>query len=234
MRYRETIGIIGGMGSYATLDFFRRILDVFPAEKEWDRPRVIIDNRCTVPSRVRAIIYEEERAIVIDELVKATRDLISCGAEYLVFACNTSHVFVDEVFRRVPEAKEKTIHIIEILAENMHKRKIDQAYLLASEGTIQSGIYTTYFNKYGIGLSFPMSEEYAEIRRYIEIVKQNKVDSETKEQFWKYCNSISCENIILGCTELPVLASAENSKTTGKVLWDPLEAAISEIKKRIK
>ena len=39
MKYTETIGIVGGMGSYATLDFFRRILDAFPAEKEWDRPR---------------------------------------------------------------------------------------------------------------------------------------------------------------------------------------------------
>ena len=44
MKYTETIGIVGGMGSYATLDFFRRILDAFPAEKEWDRPRIVIDN----------------------------------------------------------------------------------------------------------------------------------------------------------------------------------------------
>lgn len=49
MRYSETIGIVGGMGSYATLDFFRRILDASPAEKEWDRPRAVIDNHCTMP-----------------------------------------------------------------------------------------------------------------------------------------------------------------------------------------
>ena len=38
------IGIIGGMGSYATIDFFRRLVDAFPAEKEWERPRIIVDN----------------------------------------------------------------------------------------------------------------------------------------------------------------------------------------------
>ena len=50
--YRDVIGILGGMGSYATLHFFEAILNAFPAEKEWDRPRVLIDNRCTMPSRV--------------------------------------------------------------------------------------------------------------------------------------------------------------------------------------
>lgn len=53
------IGIIGGMGSYATIDFFRRLVDAFPAEKEWERPRIIVDNYCTMPSRVRAILYNE-------------------------------------------------------------------------------------------------------------------------------------------------------------------------------
>ena len=60
MKEKEmVVGILGGMGSYATVDFFRRLIEAFPAEKEWDRPRVIIDNNCTMPSRVRAILYHE-------------------------------------------------------------------------------------------------------------------------------------------------------------------------------
>ena len=45
------IGVLGGMGTYATIHLFREYADLFPAEKEWDRPRIIIDNRCTMPSR---------------------------------------------------------------------------------------------------------------------------------------------------------------------------------------
>ena len=71
MRYAETIGIIGGMGSYATQDFFRRLLDAFPSEKEWDRPRIVIDNRCTMPSRVRAILYGEQPEKIVEELTNA-------------------------------------------------------------------------------------------------------------------------------------------------------------------
>ena len=40
----NVIGIMGGFGSYATLNFFEQVLDSFPAEKEWERPRILIDN----------------------------------------------------------------------------------------------------------------------------------------------------------------------------------------------
>ena len=59
------IGVLGGMGTYATINLFKQYAKVFPAEKEWDRPRIIIDNRCTMPSRVRAFLYNEN----VDELI---------------------------------------------------------------------------------------------------------------------------------------------------------------------
>ena len=63
------VGILGGMGTYATVDFFKRLADSFPAEKEWERPRMIIDNHCTMPSRVRALLYREKRKELVDDLV---------------------------------------------------------------------------------------------------------------------------------------------------------------------
>ena len=53
------IGVLGGMGTYATINLFNQYAEMFPAEKEWERPRIIIDNRCTMPSRVRAYLYDE-------------------------------------------------------------------------------------------------------------------------------------------------------------------------------
>ena len=69
------IGVVGGMGSYATLHFFKRYLEVFSAVKEWDRPRMIIDNRCTMPSRVRAILYNEKFDQVVSELSESIINL---------------------------------------------------------------------------------------------------------------------------------------------------------------
>lgn len=233
MKYSETIGIVGGMGSYATLDFFRRVLDAFPAEKEWDRPRVVIDNRCTMPSRVRAILYREETAAVINELACAVRGLLGCGADHLIFACNTSHAFLRDVFRLVPEAEHKTVHIIDTLARRLHEAGIRSAYLIASEGTLQSNIYQQSFDRYGIQLSVPDPESWVQLREFIEIVKQGQVSPREQERFRQFCAGIPSEHIILGCTEFPVLLPA-GRLDGGKTLWDPLDSAIDHIKSIIR
>lgn len=228
MKYRETIGIVGGMGSYATLDLFRRLLDAFPAEKEWDRPRILIDNRCTMPSRVRAILYQEERPALISELAASAKGLINCGADILVFACNTSHVFLEDVFRLVPEAKSKTIHLIETLSKQMAAAGICDVRLLATEGTIESGIYQSFFEPRGITLSVPAPAEYAKIRQFIEGVKQNRVDENMRDAFKNFCDSQLSNHIVIGCTELPILATGYRGD---KILWDPLESVIQQIHK---
>ena len=63
------IGVLGGMGTYATIHLFQQYAEVFNAEKEWDRPRIIIDNRCTMPSRVRAFLYNEKENELVEEMV---------------------------------------------------------------------------------------------------------------------------------------------------------------------
>ena len=67
------IGVLGGMGTYATINMFKQYADIFAAEKEWDRPRIIIDNRCTMPSRVRAAIYNEN----VEQLVEQMSDSLA-------------------------------------------------------------------------------------------------------------------------------------------------------------
>lgn len=76
-----TLGIIGGMGSFATVDFFRRIVEAFPAEKEWERPHIIVDNFCTMPSRVRAILYNERREELVNDLSESTINMLRGGGK---------------------------------------------------------------------------------------------------------------------------------------------------------
>ena len=73
------IGVLGGMGTYATINLFKQYAGVSPAEKEWDRPRIIIDNRCTMPSRVRAFLYNENVDKLVDERAKSIRWFLNIG-----------------------------------------------------------------------------------------------------------------------------------------------------------
>ena len=137
------------------------------------------------------------------------------------------------MFLQVPEAEQKTVNMIDALANPPHSNKINAAYLLATEGTIQSEIYQNTFQKYGISVDFPTSTEWAQMRYFIEIVKQGRVTQDVKEYFRSFCTEIPYENIILGSTEFAVLLYA-NEIVEGKALWDPLDSVIDYIKSIIK
>ena len=58
-----TIGILGGMGPYATNFFFKRILDLTPVKMDKDHFHTIIDNNVKIPSRTRAVKYNEQSPV---------------------------------------------------------------------------------------------------------------------------------------------------------------------------
>ena len=95
------IGVLGGMGTYATINLFRQYAEVFPAEKEWERPRIVIDNRCTMPSRVRAFLYNENVEKLIDEMSDSMKHLVDSGCTKIILACNTSHLFLPKIYETV-------------------------------------------------------------------------------------------------------------------------------------
>lgn len=226
------IGVVGGMGSYATVDFFKRMVDAFPAEKEWKRPRIIIDNNCVMPSRVRAILYDENKEELIQELSTSVDNLIKMGATKVILACNTSHYFLQNIYDNVIESKERIINIIEVCAEDICSYGEKNAFLLATEGTILSGIYEKTFDIYGIQCDTPDESMFGMLRDFIEAVKQNHITENVMNEFVLYINNVENDNIILGCTELPIIYQTclANGFRFEKHIFDPLEATIKKIK----
>lgn len=223
------IGILGGMGSYATLNIFERILALFPAEKEWDRPRILIDNNCTMPSRVVAALYGTDREKLVREMSSSVKNLIQSGATHIFLACNTSHIFLDEVYQNVPEAKGKIYSIIECLAKDISDLGINESLaLIATEGTLETKIYQTVFVPYNITVIQPDKEKFALMRELIEAVKQNNLTHEHCQKFISLIKSFNLKNVILGCTEFPVLYSKFKAEidSTGIKIYDPLESTI--------
>lgn len=227
------IGVVGGMGTYATVDFFRRLADAFPSKKEWDRPRMIIDNYCTMPSRVRAILYNERRSELVEDLSNSVRNLIRSGANRLVLVCNTSHVFLPDIIQAVPESQSMFVNIIEELAKQISETEVRKVGLIASEGTIDSGIYSNIFKPYEIDVVTPDETQYVLLREFIESIKQNELDNETMEYFVDFMNSFGTDAVILGCTELPILYSAcvKSGLISNKIVFDPLQSAIDALKR---
>ncbi len=225
--YQDIIGVLGGMGSYATLHFFQELLDAFPAEKEWDRPRILIDNRCTMPSRVLAILDGTKRSQLVDELCDSVTSLLHAGATKIVLACNTSHCFLPDIYQAVPDARGRILSIIDACCLELadaHEKKVS---LIASEGTIQSGVFRQALEPYGISVTVPVAEQYLKQRELIEAVKQNKITDKVLYAFVQMIRSFSGDALILGCTEFPVLFSRlPEDALSGIRVYDPLKSAV--------
>lgn len=225
--YKDVIGVVGGMGSYATLHFFEELLKAFPSAKEWDRPRILIDNRCTMPSRVLAVLEGENYDQLVMELCDSVRSLINSGATKIILACNTSHCFLNDIYKNVPESRNMIVNIIDSCCKDISRFGEKKVALIASEGTIQSGVFTDKLNEFGIDVVVPKGEQYLTQRNLIEAVKQDMITDQTVNQFIDLIKTFSEDALILGCTEFPVLASKVPEEEFSHIrVYDPLLSAI--------
>lgn len=224
-----TVGLVGGMGSYATLDFFERYLKKFKADKEWERPRIVIDNRCTMPSRVRAILYNENWNTVVEEIDDSIGNLIKAGCDNIILACNTSHVFLPDVYKLHPEYEKYVIHIIQLCAKDIKKRGIDEVSLIATEGTILSGIYQSFFSKEAIKVNAAGEELFDKMRYFIEIVKTCNFSNAILDEFTNFVTQQANMPLVLGCTEFPVIYNKirERENVSALPIFDPLDSALN-------
>ncbi len=226
-----TIGILGGMGTYATIHIFKQYADVFKAEKEWDRPRILIDNRCTMPSRVRAFLYGEKTEQLVLEMIDSIKCLVKFGGIKIriILACNTSHIFLPVIYKQIPEAMNNIVNIITECINQINKDGIKRVYLLGSEGTIESRVYQEKLADSGIVCDVPEEKEYFLLRKCIEAVKQDEYSEEIEKIF---CDLMSRHNnYILGCTELPILYEKYKDKIEVNYVYDPILIVLKKLKR---
>ena len=225
------IGVLGGMGTYATINLFKQYAKIFPAEKEWERPRIIIDNRCTMPSRVRAFLYHEKSERLIDEMTDSIEGLLKMGGgktTRIILACNTSHLFLPQIFERFPEAERAVVSIIDSCVERIAADGVKRVYLLGTEGTLESQVYQTALAHSGILCDAPERKQYEMLRKCIESVKQDKYSEDVRESFIKLMSE-SDMPYILGCTELPILYEKYHKDICTKI-YDPLQITLEKLK----
>lgn len=197
----KTIGIVGGMGPLATCDLFRKIIDVTEAGRDQDHVRVAIDSNTEIADRTAAILHGG--ADPVPEMVKSARRLRDMGADVLIMPCNTAHYFYPQVSASVDVP---FLHMIRETADAVKKMGIRKVGLLATDGTIQSGVYKKVFEPAGISMLTPDPEGQKEVMGLIyDGVKAGNYRFDTAG-FLAAVDRLEkqgAEAMILGCTELP-------------------------------
>lgn len=210
-----TIGILGGMGSYATLYCFKKILDKTKAANESDYPHIIIDNNPKLPSRVRAILYDEKKDELLRGLVKGIQNLSWHGADKILIPCNTAHYFYEDICHALPELD--ILNMVQIAKDACKGYK--RIGVLASEGTIAAKIY-------GEDVIYPDESRWPVLRSIIEDVKRNEITNRTIDNLISEICRLDSDCVILACTEFSVIKDLFATGMANKPVIDSLETAI--------
>lgn len=210
VKKEKIIGILGGMGPYATIDIFKKIVDLTPAKKDWEHLRIIIDNNPKIPSRARCLLFNEKSPV--DEMVKTAKNLEKAGVDFIIIPCNTSHYFFSQVASKI---KTPIINMIDEVVKEvvLNYKNINKVGLLATEATCGVGIYQSAFAKKNITVLVLDDLGQKQTREIIESAKLNKITKDDKKKAKDLIDKLTdlgAQGVILGCTELPLVYKENN------------------------
>lgn len=204
----KIIGIIGGMGPLAAVDFEKKLLILAGGASDQDYPVIINYNNSRIPDRTHALL--DRGSNPVSELVATAKKLTNAGAEVLVMPCNTAHAFFEEVQSRIDAPMVNIIHAV----VNRIKTKypgVSQVGMLATTGTIKSGVYEKILKESGFEL-IHISEKEQETFVMEAIYGDRGIKAgftDGPHKLLEQASGILCEQgaevIIMGCTEIPLV-----------------------------
>ena len=196
----KTIGILGGMGPAATIEFFRRLVAATPAAVDHAHLRILIDNNPHVPDRTQAIfgLGPDPGPALAD----MARGLAASGADFLTMPCNTGHVFQAAIRDAV------SIPFIDMIQETAGVIAVKKAGLLATTGTVHAELYRKACDQRGIELVVPDDEDQELVMDIIRRVKAGGAGSSVRDHAAVVVARLAArgaEVVIAGCTEISLI-----------------------------
>lgn len=207
MSETKTVGVIGGLGPLATLDFFDRILKRTRALREQDHLRLIIDNNTKIPDR--NAFTRGEGPSPAPALAAAARGLETAGADFIVMACNTTHAYEAEIRAAITAP---FISIIEETARVVADLRPERAGVLAVDACLAANLYQDALKKSGVA---PVLLNADSQRTFMELVYRIKSGDtgdtvrRSMATLAKKLEAQGAEVIIAGCTEVPLVLTDE-------------------------
>ncbi len=199
------VGVIGGMGPEATIDFMSKVLEYTPAETDQDHVRMLVDQNPRTPSRQHALSGDGPSPGPI--MATAAAKLEAGGADFLVLPCNTAHAWQEEIVAAV------TIPFISIIDASVSQALAavgdDEAVgLLTTPGCFAAGLYQRAMSERGRELVLQTRDELDEAMRCIDRIKAGDKSEEIAGALQELAGQLvgrGARAIIAACTELPLL-----------------------------
>jgi aspartate racemase len=216
------IGILGGMGTQAGLDFCSKLAKLNRGKSDQNYPVFLLYNKSNIPDRKQNL---KKYSKVLKSLIIGCKFLEKNKCKFISIPCNTAHYWYEDLKKTI---KIPILNMPKIVYENASKncKKGSRIGLLATETTIKTGIYNKYFKK-KYDLIFPFKRLQTEsVNKSIKLVKMGKTKDAEKaiKPAVNFLIKRKCKKIILGCTELPIAIFAYKSfkkAKVSKIFMDP-------------
>ena len=202
------IGILGGMGPLATLDFFSKVLAATPASEDADHVPLLIQSDPRIPSRPAAIVGNGVPPL--PELIVARDRLVAAGSKALAMPCNTAHFWFSDLVEACPVP---FISIVDACTSELSSmlRTGGTVGLIATRATLTGKIFDAPIRKAGYHLQSPDDESMSQlVLPGIELVKAGQISEAGPliEQAVQRLLENGADTVVLACTETPVALDA--------------------------
>jgi aspartate racemase len=200
-----TVGVLGGMGPEATVDFMSKVIAATPAEKDQDHLHLIVDHNPGVPNRQAAILQGGEDPG--PALAAMAARLEAAGADFLVIPCNTAHVFEDSILAAVTIP---LVSIIDVTIDEVGRRApgATSVGVLATDGCLRARVYQDALEARGLTPVLPDAAEVEALMHLVNGIKGGVANKETARHMRTLAEALcarGAQAVIAGCTEIPLV-----------------------------
>ena len=209
------IGILGGMGTQAGLDFCSKLAKLNRGKADQKYPLFVLYNKSNIPDRKQNLKKYNK---VLKSLVEGCKFLQKSKCKFISIPCNTAHYWYKDLRKKIDIPILNMPEIVYLNAKNNLKRN-SKIGLLATEATIKTGVYSHYFNKKFLLISPNTTLQQRSVNKSIKLVKMGKTKEAERaiKPAVNYLIKKKCKKIILGCTELPIAIFAYKSFKKAKL-----------------
>ena len=198
---QKVVGVIGGMGPDATVDFMSSVIAFTKATRDQDHVRMLVDNNPAIPCRQEALLGNGENPGPV--MADMARGLEVAGADFLVMPCNTAHAFADAVRDAV------SIPLLSIVDVTVAACRTHAAVgMLATKGCLEARVYQDVFATAGSELVVPDDAEFTELMELIFAIKAGDRSSGIGGRMHRLAEALVARGatvVVGGCTEITLV-----------------------------
>lgn len=207
----KKIGIVGGLGPEATVDYYQKIIDAFKTEDgDLNYPEIIVYsvNMSEFIGLMKTGRYEQATSYLAEKVENLRR----AGADFAALSANTPHQLFDPLKER---SAIPLISIVEATCEEAKRKGLKRAGLFGTEFTMKASFFPDVFKKQNIEVVMPGQDDQALInQKLFSEIELGIFKDETRQMLIaiieKMVREQHIDSLILGCTEFPLILEEDS------------------------